>query len=30
MIIEQIAIICHSANKGICEAFGDFSQKDWG
>ena len=25
----QIARICHAANKALCEAFGDTSQKDW-
>lgn len=27
--IEQIAKTCHQANKGICEAFGDFTQVNW-
>lgn len=27
--IEVIASVCHQANKGICEATGDLSQKDW-
>lgn len=26
----QIAIICHEANKALCEVKGDFSQKSWG
>jgi hypothetical protein len=26
---EQIARICHEANKGLCEATNDFSQKSW-
>lgn len=26
---EDIARACHMANKGLCEAFGDTSQKDW-
>jgi len=26
----QIAIICHEANKALCEVNGDFSQKSWG
>ncbi|MBN9525798.1 MAG: hypothetical protein J0H82_06335 [Alphaproteobacteria bacterium] len=25
----ELARICHQANKAICEAFGDFSQKNW-
>lgn len=25
----QIAIICHQANKAVCEANGDHTQKDW-
>jgi len=25
----QIAIICHEANKALCEVNGDFSQKSW-
>lgn len=29
MNITQIAIACHQANKAICEAAGDFTQKDW-
>lgn len=29
MKIDQIAMACHQANKGLCEAFGDQSQKDW-
>lgn len=27
--IEQIAKICHQANKAYCEALGDTSQVDW-
>lgn len=27
--IEQIAKICHQANKAYCEAVGDNSQVDW-
>ena len=26
---EAIARVCHEANKAICEAFGDHSQKRW-
>lgn len=29
MTPKQIATICHYANKGVCEAFDDYSQKDW-
>lgn len=29
MKIEQIAEICHEANKTICEQNGDLSQKSW-
>lgn len=29
MNIGQIARIAHEANKGLCEATGDFSQKSW-
>ena len=29
MTNEQIARICHEANKGLCEAHGDMSQKTW-
>jgi hypothetical protein len=25
----ELAKVCHQANKAICEAYGDFSQKDW-
>ena len=28
-LAEIIAPICHAANKGWCEANGDWSQKDW-
>ena len=28
-IEEFIAIICHQANKGYCEAIGDHSQQNW-
>ncbi len=28
-IIEDIASVCHQANKAICEAFGDHSQVEW-
>ena len=24
-----VAVICHQANKALCERLGDFSQKDW-
>ena len=27
--VEQIAKICHQANKAYCEALGDMSQKSW-
>lgn len=27
--VEQIAKVCHQANKAWCEATGDFSQEDW-
>lgn len=27
--IVEIAKVCHQADKGICESWGDFSQKDW-
>lgn len=27
--IEQVAKVCHQANKTWCELNGDFSQKDW-
>ena len=26
---EKIAEVCHEANRAICEAFGDTSQKPW-
>lgn len=29
MNVEQIARICHEANKGLCDATGDTSQKTW-
>lgn len=29
MDITRIAIACHMANKGLCEAFGDISQTSW-
>jgi hypothetical protein len=29
MTIEQIARVCHEANKGLCEANGDNSQNAW-
>lgn len=29
LAIEDIARICHQANKAFCEAIGDFSQDDW-
>lgn len=29
MNVALIAIACHSANKAICEANGDLSQKSW-
>ena len=30
MSIQRIAMVCHQANKALCESYGDFSQKDWG
>lgn len=30
MLVEQIAIVCHQANKAWCELNNDNSQKDWG
>lgn len=29
MNIEQIAEVCHEANRAICEAAGDYTQKAW-
>lgn len=29
MTLQQIAQVCHEANKSLCEAGGDFSQKPW-
>ena len=29
MTIEDIARICHQANKALCELHGDLSQKNW-
>lgn len=29
MKINEIAQVCHAANKTLCETQGDFSQKDW-
>lgn len=29
MTVEQIAQVCHEANKGYCAAIGDNSQKTW-
>ncbi len=29
MEVEEIARVCHEANKGLCEANGDFSQRTW-
>lgn len=29
MNTEDIAKVCHQANKAFCEAIGDTSQKDW-
>ena len=29
MTNAQIAMVCHEANKGYCEAIGDMSQKSW-
>ena len=30
MTDEQIARVAHEANRALCEAFGDTSQKKWG
>ena len=27
--ISRAAMVCHQANKALCEAFGDHSQPDW-
>lgn len=27
--IEQTALVCHEANRAICQIFNDFSQKPW-
>lgn len=27
--IEQVAKVCHEANRAYCETIGDFSQKPW-
>lgn len=29
MKVEDVAKICHQANKSLCEVFGDSSQYDW-
>ena len=29
MTTEQIARVCHEANRGYCEAIGDSTQKSW-
>lgn len=29
MTVEQIAKVCHEANKAYCESIGDNSQKSW-
>lgn len=29
MTVEDIAVICHEANKAYCERIGDFSQSSW-
>ena len=29
MNIEQIARVCHEANRAYCESIGDYSQKAW-
>jgi len=29
MQIEDVAKICHEANRALCEALGDLSQKPW-
>ena len=29
MTPEQIARVCHEANKALCDSQGDFSQKEW-
>jgi hypothetical protein len=28
-LVAEIAIVCHEANRAICEAAGDHSQKPW-
>lgn len=28
--VDRIARVCHEANRGWCEATGDFSQRPWG
>jgi hypothetical protein len=30
MKVEEIAVVCHEANKVFCELHGDSSQKVWG
>jgi hypothetical protein len=27
--VAQIAVICHEANRALCESFGDLSQRAW-
>lgn len=29
MNIEDVAEICHTANRGLCDTLGDFSQPNW-
>ena len=29
MTIEQIALVCHEANRAYCMTIGDYSQKPW-
>lgn len=29
MTPEEIASVCHEANRALCTAFGDFSHKSW-
>ena len=30
MTIEQIATVCHEANRALCAGLGDYSQAPWG
>jgi len=29
LTLEQVARVCHEANRGLCEALGDMSQPKW-